>query len=46
MTRCKFFPSCRYASKDDATCAEDGGGNYCGEYRERMKQKKQEATAQ
>jgi hypothetical protein len=35
--KCEFFNTCPSSSKDSAVCTREGGGNYCGKYRELKK---------
>lgn len=35
--KCPFIEECAFARGDSATCMKDGGGEYCGVYREQLK---------
>lgn len=39
LSICEFNKGCKYFTKDDCVCRE-GGGNYCGQYRQHLKIKK------
>jgi len=33
-TKCEFWNTCPYYKDNSATCNKDGGGSYCGAWRE------------
>lgn len=37
--RCKFYKKCKYASPNSYTCTQDGGGEFCGAFRDFQKSK-------
>ena len=40
MTKCKYYKTCKYVEIDGFTCKEDGGGEYCGRWRENEEKEK------
>lgn len=38
--KCPYYSKCELASALAMTCVEDGGGSYCGKYREFVKEEK------
>ena len=43
--QCKFKNLCNFYSKASFTCANIGGGNYCGNYRVLMEKNRKETPA-
>jgi hypothetical protein len=38
--RCEFFDMCQLADPTSVTCTQNGGGDYCGTFRELKRKKK------